>query len=168
MREIFLFLMMLPFCSQLSQMMMSPTAPQPAGVSPTIIGSDTFEGAIFPAGYVTDLDLWMGYAFSDYWTPSETDIYAFEGGIRDFLIQTADPRFYQQPPVWDRLPEYKRQYFGVMIDGRRLLFANFFCINDPNWTTDLVVVLDGGECFWHVMYDPATGEYLNLQVNGEA
>ena len=102
MREIFLFLMLLPFCAQLNQMILSLTAPQPAMVSPTIIGSDTFEGAIFPAGYVSDLDLWMGYTFSDYWTPSETDIYAFEGGIRDFLIQTADPRFYQEPRVWDR------------------------------------------------------------------
>ena len=37
-----------------------------------------------------------------------------------------------------------------------------------DWNTRLVVVLDGGSCFFVVKYDPESQEFMDLVVNGEA
>jgi hypothetical protein len=62
-----------------------------------------------------------------------------------------------------------RQYIPIIIAGRKLIYVNAFCgIEVPDWRTRFVTICDGGESVWGVLYDPATGEFSDLEVNGVA
>jgi hypothetical protein len=105
---------------------------------------------------------------TEYWTPSENDILALESGLSSYLQNNPD-RFYENTPVWERLDEYNRQYIGIVLDQKRIIYANYFC--DPietEWRKDFVFVLDGGDCFFQFKCDVDSGEFFDLQVNGVA
>lgn len=105
----------------------------------------------------------------DYWTPSEEDVIAIEGGLVHYLEQNAEKFYVRDVPVWDRLDEYNRQYIGIIVDDRHIIYANYFCDSaSVDWTEEFVLVMDGGDCFFQFQYDVDTAEYFNLQVNGEA
>ncbi len=62
-----------------------------------------------------------------------------------------------------------RQYIPVIIAKRALIYVNAFCgIEVPSWRTHFVTICDGGESVWGVLYDPTTGEFSDLEVNGVA
>lgn len=62
-----------------------------------------------------------------------------------------------------------RQYIPVIVGGRKLIYVNAFCgIQAPGWRTHFVTICDGGESVWGVQYDPATGQFSDLEVNGIA
>lgn len=64
---------------------------------------------------------------SEYWTPSEEDVIAIEDGLIPYLEQSAERFYVRDIPVWERLDEYDRQYIGVIVDNRRIVYANYFC-----------------------------------------
>lgn len=65
--------------------------------------------------------------------------------------------------------KYYRQYVPVVVAGRKLIYVNAFCRSEvPDWRTHFVTILDGGDCVWSVLYDPATGQFSDLEVNGDA
>jgi hypothetical protein len=102
------------------------------------------------------------------WTPTTADIAALEANLPDFLSASTDPHRRTDPPIVDRLPDYMRQYLGIVVDGQEMIYANFFCtINEMDWHTEVVFVMDGGDCFFQVTYDPQSGDFSNLSVNGE-
>ena len=110
---------------------------------------------------------WL-FEVDGFWTPSEEDILKLEGGLAGYLSQNSE-QFYRQPPVWERLDAYQRQYFGIERDGKQVIYGNYFCDNlGMDWRQDLVTVLDGGECFFQVEYDVEGGKFIWLMVNGEA
>lgn len=73
-----------------------------------------------------------------------------------------------------------RQYVGVVVGGRRLVYVNAFpqdmLDRDADMPSDhrlhadrrVAVVCDGGPSFWGVVFDPATGEFSGLDFNGMA
>jgi hypothetical protein len=64
---------------------------------------------------------------------------------------------------------FYRQYIPIIIAGRKLIYVNAFsAIEVPDWRTHFVTICDGGESVWGVLYDPTTGEFSNLEVNGVA
>jgi hypothetical protein len=127
---------------------------------------------IFPAGQARDQGLgeWLaanGEA-AEYWTPSENDVLALENGLSAYLQNNPDS-FYKGTPVWERLDEYNRQYIGMILDGRKLIYANYFCDSvETDWRKDFVFVMDGGDCFFQFKYDVDSAEFFDLQVNGVA
>jgi len=103
-----------------------------------------------------------------FWIPSVDDILKLEENLAGYLNQNSD-QFYRQPPVWERLDEYQRQYIGFERNGRQIIYGNYFCDNlGKNWRQELIFVLDGGDCFFQVEYDVESGMFINLLVNGEA
>lgn len=128
------------------------------------------EGVIFPAAQVPrHLDSDGGA-----WTPTAEQVTDAERGLPAYLA-AATPRLPASVPpgaaqrIAARLQGYARQYFGVSWAGRRLLYIN--CIpadHRADWRARPVFVRDGGESFFHLMYDPESGEYSGLSVNGEA
>ena len=66
--------------------------------------------------------------------------------------------------------QYFRQYLAVVANGKRIIFVNALCKVEPgkDWRKHLIIVTDGGKCFWHALYDPATQTFSNLLVNGRA
>ncbi len=115
----------------------------------------------------------LGFEFGnpvlDYWTPEQAQVRALEAGIVPFLESEIAPDEYGYG-FWDDLEGYQRQYFGVTFErGTPLIYANYFCSGDfESWRTRYVLVMDGGDCFFQVLYNPASGAFTNLRINGMA
>ncbi len=104
----------------------------------------------------------------DFWTPSVDDVLQIEKNVAEYLSQNSYA-FHYQPPVWERLDEYQRQYIGLERSGEELIYGNFFCDSgDVGWRQEFVFAIDGGECYFQVEYDVESGLFINLWVNGEA
>ena len=105
----------------------------------------------------------------DYWTPTQSDILRLENGFTPYLQANPDGFYTTNPPIWERLTKYNRQYIGLIMDGRQIIYANYFCNNiGTDWKSHFVFVLDGGECYFQFKYDIGSGDFFDLQVNGEA
>jgi hypothetical protein len=101
-----------------------------------------------------------------FWTPSTDVIIQLEDGLADYLSQH-DSFFYRQPPAWERLDEYQSQYIGLQRAGSQIIYGNFFCNNlGMEWQKDLVIVMDGGDCYFQIEYDVGEGAFIMLMVNG--
>ncbi len=118
------------------------------------------------------VSLWPSEKVTGVWEPSEQDIELLESNIS----HVADIKFLNPDYKGSQIPhpeEYLRQYFGVFINGRKLIYVNALCEKygvkyAQYWRERFVDVYDGGSCFWHVRYDPATKKFSELMVNGVA
>jgi hypothetical protein len=108
-----------------------------------------------PRGYV---------ATQGSWSPSTTDIAKAEGSISQIASLKGN---YASLHI-DHPEQYFRQYLAIRQRGRNLLYINAFCEAPSYWRTQIVIVTDGGSCFWQALYDPATGKYSDLTINGRA
>jgi hypothetical protein len=126
------------------------------------------EGAIVPAARGAEFHKALtGSEGKEYWTPTKADVQKLEEKIEFYLRKTADKR---SPALWSKLADYKRQYAGVVENGRRKIYANFFCntAQIKHWKAMPVAVEDGGDCFFQIKYDVEAGTFSNLYINGEA
>lgn len=64
--------------------------------------------------------------------------------------------------------EAYRQYTGVVVGSRRLIYVNAFEGEQPDWQGKAIVLCDGGLSAWGVIFDPETGRFEDLAINGEA
>jgi len=65
--------------------------------------------------------------------------------------------------------EYKRQYFpGINDKGEKVVWVNCFCHTSRDWKKQLIMVEDGGSCYFNVTINLTTGKYYHLRVNGVA
>jgi hypothetical protein len=104
-----------------------------------------------------------------YWTPSEEDVQALESELGTYLQEHADSFSGLGTPIWERLDEYNRQYIGITLDGKQIIYANYFCDSvDLDWRKEFVFVMDGGDCFFQFKYDVDSATLFDLQVNGNA
>jgi hypothetical protein len=87
---------------------------------------------------------------TEFWTPTKEDVLAAEDQITAYLKK--NPKFHM-PDLWRKLPEYSRQYLGIVVNGHRRIFCTFFCSADLPLTDKPFVEFDGGECFFRVQYD---------------
>ena len=105
---------------------------------------------------------------NSYWSPTEKDIITLEEKLPEYLQQNAY-LFIHQPPVWERLDQYQRQYIGIDRGSQKIIYGNYFCDNlNVNWSEKIVVVEDGGDCFFQIKYDVGEGKFIFLIVNGES
>lgn len=63
---------------------------------------------------------------------------------------------------------YFRQYVGIEVDGRRLVYINAFrsAEGHGDWRETPALACDGGDDYWGAVYDPATKEFSQLAFNG--
>jgi hypothetical protein len=124
---------------------------------------------IFTAEQSAEYRREMDTQTEEFWTPTAADVAALETDLIPFLQTAEDRHFRPSPPIWERVPAYKRQYMGLVEEGERVIYANFFCNADAiNWQEEWAFVMDGGDCFFNVKYNIETGEFFELIVNGEA
>lgn len=66
--------------------------------------------------------------------------------------------------------EFYRQYIAIVIKGHKFIYINAFCDQEEpvpsDWRKVLVSACDGGGCYWGVLYDPTTGKFSDLEING--
>jgi hypothetical protein len=102
------------------------------------------------------------------WTPEKADIQALESSldqITSLKATVGDPKIHIEHP-----DQYYRQYVGIIFTGRKRILVNSICEvkYNPDWRERLIVVVDGGPCFWHALFDPETRKFSDLEINGRA
>ena len=136
-----------------------------------VITTDKFEGLIVPKDAALGF---LGIELSsdekdttEYWTPTKEDVLKAEEKLEPYLTRLA-PR--QSPDLGKKLVQYRRQYVGIFYNGYKYLYMNFFCHNfkADDWKNSPVIVMDGGDCFFRLWYDIASGTFSRLNINGEA
>jgi hypothetical protein len=132
-----------------------------------VVKTDEFEGVIVPRERAADfMKAFSGMVEKETWTPGKNEIIKLEAKIKSYLKKAAAK---SSPNLWSKLATYKRQYMGIVRNGRKVIFSNFFCQSfDIDWKTTPVAVDDGGDCFFTVLYDPGSAVFSDLRVNGEA
>ena len=117
-----------------------------------------------PIGERPDLSLGVGVGELPYYEPSPISTEAFKAALVDHL--RANPDVTLMP-----LSEYRFQFVGLTIEGKQILFANAFCKSHwqrySYWRTNLVLVDDGGNCYFKAVYDPGIKSIMKLMVNGK-
>jgi hypothetical protein len=103
---------------------------------------------------------------SGFWLPSSEQIAKLEQRAVAYVGDSESKK--QRAP--DRIA-YHRQYVGVVVKGKRLIYGNFYPANfesSRNEASSSVVICDGGASFWGLVFDPETNQILELRLNGEA
>jgi hypothetical protein len=101
---------------------------------------------------------------SQFWDPSGEQIRRLEFLLPKYVGNDAGQKL--------RIPdnvEYHRQYVGIVVNGKRLIYGNFYPANFPDYLDEKskpVVVCDGGPAFWGIVFDPEANVFLDLKVNG--
>jgi hypothetical protein len=113
---------------------------------------------------------WLFPVKAEYWSPAKADIHKIESGLPAYLQENKSAFYMTDAPVWDQLDEYKSQYVGVVLEGRKIIYASYLCRigEDTNWKENFIFVADGGACYFQFKFDTSTGEFFDLLVNGEA
>jgi hypothetical protein len=68
------------------------------------------------------------------------------------------------------LERYKRQYIAIVNEkGETEVWVNCFCDKkEKTWKKEIILVDDGGNCFFNVKINVTKGKYYELNVNGSA
>ena len=68
------------------------------------------------------------------------------------------------------LSKYKRQYVATINSkGEKEIWVNFFCDTfNSDWKKEILVVFDGGNCFFNVKLNLKKKKYFDLIINGVA
>lgn len=112
------------------------------------------EGVIIPEAAASSLlfGMYPDLDPGDYWTPTLMDVEAAEAAIAAERGQL----------------DHMRQYAGFIEDGERKVFVNGF--RDAlgiDWTTERVLVDDGGDRFFTAIYNVDRDELEMFRFNGE-
>ncbi|WP_171160078.1 hypothetical protein [Usitatibacter palustris] len=99
------------------------------------------------------------------WTPDPEAMAKLQSSIRPFVVEQAALTEHKLP-AWS---SYTFQYQGQLRGRTKIIFVNAFCAPPPaNARKQLVVVLDGGPCYFTLKYDPGQRKFFDLQFNGVA
>ena len=131
------------------------------------VKTDTIDGVIVPQEEAGRY--FSGNKVQGYFTPSKEDVLVAESRIIDY-IEDHTPQALgslYSPDVDQKLANYKRQYVGVILDGRKKIWMNFFCYTlNTDWKHNPYVVFGGGGCYFNVLYDIEKKEFSHLTING--
>ena len=133
-----------------------------------LINGKDFEGVIFSAQEASAQQVPHPYSTLPefYWTPTKKQVRNFEKQLESYLDERVANNY---PEILENLTGYIRQYAGLVIEDRHIIFASFFCeVWDDNWQDYYQLVMDGGSCFFEIEYDTDSKEFLSIYVHGEA
>lgn len=113
-----------------------------------------------------------------FWNPKEVDF-----KMVDTILEKAINKnlfFFLNEPRRESLFKYYKQYIPYVDErGHRIIMINAFCEiptfwdkNDEkvdfDWRNNIVLVDDGGDCYWGIKVDLDTQTYFDFMVNGIA
>jgi hypothetical protein len=105
------------------------------------------------------------------WDPAFSQVRQAEARLPGFVAKNRRP---ERP-----LSEYYRQYLGVVIDGKKLIYVNLFprslverrefpAASRDDWRSEFVNVCDGGDDFWGALFDLEKQLFFSPRFNGVA
>lgn len=115
------------------------------------------------------------------WTPTTAQLLELESQLPQLATLAAQQGI--SPAIGDRAASF-RQYLGVIVDGHRFIYVNAALskekpakatrVESPSTGTPFqaeprpIIVCDGGNYFWGVLYDPEAKKFSQLKTNGVA
>ena len=98
------------------------------------------------------------------WVPEARDVEKLEARLGEVKLESSGSARTTIPNPFS----FYRQYVGIVVNGRRLIYINAFArdLVSQTWKTRLVDVCDGGPAFWGVLFDPVASKFFDLQTNG--
>jgi hypothetical protein len=140
-------------------------------------------------GVVLPADYWPGNMYKwctreapdrgGYWAPDSETIGPLEVALPPALQQALEQKI-KDPSRRPAPADYYRQYIGIRIGRRQVVYINGFHRSHvervaslrpelaDQWRTLVVNVCDGGSSFFGAEYDPATRQVTNIRFNGSA
>lgn len=101
---------------------------------------------------------------SGFWSPSPSQVAAIEQLLPEMLRKSGHKL---------KVSDSNRQYIGITVHGKKLIYLNCFdrsVLSESSalrdWQTKAVIICDGGDAFWGVVFDPADNTFHELQFNG--
>ncbi len=101
-----------------------------------------------------------------FWIPKQAEIIQLEGQLIDFLNQKKKATYNTPYPQ-----AYDRQFIGIIQNGEKLIYGNFFPFKYSKTfhrLAEIIDVCDGFGSFWGVIYNPNTQQFSELRINGLA
>lgn len=114
---------------------------------------------------VNAIERWIKVAGGK-WDPSPTMLSDLVTKIEPYVKSQAKA----QGRVLKNWQDYTFQYQGQEEKGRRYIFINVLCARSEDQRLDkqIIVIFDGGSCFFNLKYDPLRKAFFDLFINGEA
>lgn len=103
---------------------------------------------------------------TEFWMPSLVEVHELEERLPTFISERTS--------LGRSIIDDYKQYIGVTLHGRRLIFVNAIDSRGEfsgadiiaGWKHRPIVACGGGPTFWQVVYDPETKEFQDFQING--
>ncbi|MBL8141409.1 MAG: hypothetical protein JNM38_09895 [Acidobacteria bacterium] len=119
------------------------------------------------------------------WTPSAADVREFESRLAGYVATPDVQPALQGTRIRQKLANYKRQYWGIIAEGRRALLVSFIYDSSTlaapeEWRTTAVLlegddppypvlsgiaIAGGGDKFFRLVYDVESKRFSRLRVN---
>jgi hypothetical protein len=99
------------------------------------------------------------------WQPTALDMVEAESQIESYVAREASLAK-RTLPNWS---SYTFQYQGQEFHGKPVVLVNAFCsAPPPNAATQMLMVFDGGPCYFQARWDPISKTYISVVFNGDA
>ncbi|MHC1744833.1 MAG: hypothetical protein AB9873_17640 [Syntrophobacteraceae bacterium] len=100
------------------------------------------------------------------WQPSDEVVREVEINIEAHVRKMAKQKG-RELRLW---PEYSFQLQGREKNGKKYIYVNALCNSRDTYLLErsLIIVMDGGNCFFNIKYDPVNKVFYDLFINGEA
>ncbi len=109
-------------------------------------------------------------AYEGTWTPNDSDIAAMEPALAALVAEQLRAQWPDADDV--AVSDYHRQYGGLVVNGRRIIYVNGFRLGQYDdleaWRSFPHTICDGGPIMFGVEYDPNTRDFRNFAFNGGA
>lgn len=110
-----------------------------------------------------------------FWLIHSTEIQTLENNFKSINKLTAKGCCITNAKI-DSLEHFAFQFLGVLIKGKKFIYINAFPLDEIKFLKDRhldatktpVVVCDGGNNFWGVLFDIETKQFSFLAFNGAA
>ena len=105
------------------------------------------------------------------YNPTMDDIQTAEEVLKACFTKEASGT--ENPFFGRKYEDYTMQFVGGELEGGdKIIWVNCFCMAESvilkKWKTDIIMVADGGNCFFNVKINLKNKEYYGLMVNGMA
>ena len=132
-------------------------------------GQQTQHSVVLPSAEAKNLRFFgLPGKVTGHWNPEKSDVEALERNLNQ--VAALDSKSWGTAVHIQQPENYYRQYVGVTLDYRRMIFVDAFCDLKglDYWQQHLVIVSDGATCFWQALYYPASTKFTYLEINGRA
>jgi hypothetical protein len=72
-------------------------------------------------------------------------------------------------PMIEQPGDFDRQYIGILSRGQQMIYINAFHLHDRHDTNparEAIRGCDDNGQYWNALYNPQTGEFSSIQING--